>query len=540
MKPRTRSFKHCPRCKAPLEKATAVSGSPSEYWYVCTSPKCNTYVNSYVPMAHQYHFHATSARLIGNFGAFGTGKTTASRQDLYKHLLITPNANALVGANIVPQYEQTLKRELDNDLPEAFVKSRSQQKAYYDLINNARILFRPFDNPNKLRSFNLTYFVMVEASEINQDAFHQLKTRLRNTSATLPLLTPEGLPYKPSKLKADWRKGIVESNPDSGWIRTDILAVATQIHKHGSIMDTYIQDPTRLDPNIHVHVATTSANPYLPPNYIEEISYNKPMWWVARYVLGSFNYSEGLVYPSAAAHVIQSFDPPPHWPRLLACDYGLNDKFIYLLAAVDEQTATVHVYDEYVTNNRDIEYLARQFKLFTEHIPQGGWYAPPLLDPKSGSRRDYNKKDLFTHFLDHGIYFKPGHINVEARIYRLNTYLESGKLRIHDKCNNLREEIQKYKFPDRTLDDKSRRSYDKPIDKDNHSINALEWITMELPANPSRLTLRSFGPHGIDLDAHKQRKEDQKHYATFALSDPHTTDNTSVFDFSGGGFQSAW
>ena len=536
--PRTRSFRNCPRCNAPLAKATAISGAPSEFWYACTSPRCNTYVNSYIPMAHQYHFHQTDARLIGNFGAFGTGKTTTSREELYKHVLITPNANALVGANIVPQYEQTLKRELDNDLPAAFIQRTSAQKQYYDLINNARILFRPFDNPNKLRSFNLTFFIMVEASEINEDAFHQLKTRLRNTSATIPLTDPDGNPLRPLRLQADWRKGIVESNPDSGWVRSELLSVANNIHKHGDILDLYVQDQSRLDPNIDVHVATTSVNPYLPPNYIEEISYNKPMWWVARYVLGSFNYSEGLVYPSAAAHIVASFDPPPHWPRLLACDYGLNDKFVYLLAAIEPGTGVVHIYREFTTTDRNIEYLAEQFKLFTEHIPSGNWYTQPILDPKSGSRRDYNKKDLFTHFLDHGIYFKPGHINLEARIYRLNTYLESGRQKIHDVCNNLKDEIIRYKFPDRTLDDK-KRNYNKPVDKDNHSINALEWITMELPANPALLKLKAFGPHGVDLDAARQRHLDNKHYAEFALSDT-SQQTTSVFDFSGGGFGNAW
>ena len=71
--------------------------------------------------------------------------------------------------------------ELIADIPKAFVKEFSTQKQYMDLVNGCRIMYRPFDDPNKLRSYNLTMFLMVEASEIKPEAFVQLKTRLRHT-----------------------------------------------------------------------------------------------------------------------------------------------------------------------------------------------------------------------------------------------------------------------------------------------------------------------------------------------------------------------
>ena len=62
---------------------------------------------------------------------------------------------------------------------------------------------------------------------------------------------------------------------------------------------------------------------------------------------------------------------------------------------------------------------------------------------------------------------------------------------------------------------------------------------MELPANPALLKLKAFGPHGVDLDAARQRHLDNKHYAEFALSDP-AQQTASVFDFTGGGFGNVW
>ena len=124
-------------------------------------------------------------------------------------------------------------------------------------------MFRPFDDPEKLRSLNLSMFVMVEASEISADTFHQLKTRLRSHAAFTST--------------NDWRQGIIETNPGAGWIRSDVLLNADEVHVHGSTLEQY-PDSLTPDPNISVHITSTDANRYLPPNFIQELSANKPKW----------------------------------------------------------------------------------------------------------------------------------------------------------------------------------------------------------------------------------------------------------------------
>ena len=108
---------------------------------------------------------------MGNFGGYGSGKTTNSQQEQYKHCFITPNGNSLIAANITPQYEQTIKRDIEADLPAAFIREVSNQKAYMDLVNGHRILYRPLDDPDKLRSLNLSHAIILEASETPHDAF---------------------------------------------------------------------------------------------------------------------------------------------------------------------------------------------------------------------------------------------------------------------------------------------------------------------------------------------------------------------------------
>ena len=479
--------------------------APSQYFLECSDATCNTYINTYIPQEHQEAVHRDAHRIIGNFGAYGTGKTTTSREELIKHLIITPNANALVGANVMSQYEQTLKRELEADLPQAFVRSYSAQKQYFDLINGARVMYRPFDDEDKLRSYNLTMWVGVEASEIKAGAFHQLKTRLRNTAACTFELDENGQPYLEYDdrgvgvpvIKHDWRKGIAESNPDSGWIRTEILLVSDEIKQFGSISEEYDRTGVEIDPTIATHIAATDANRFLPPGFMEENSRNKPKWWVARYMLGSFTYAEGLVYPSAAQHIVPSFEIPRYWRRIVAFDYGLHDDAVWLFGALDEKKGVLHIYREARTNNVNIDELAQLYFVNSKDIPSGGLLCAPIGDPKSLSRRDYNKDSLGDLFLQKGIAMQPGYISVDARVFRLNTYLEAGKVKIHDCCTGLVKEIKEYKFPDQSLD--KNKNSNKPEDKNNHAINPLEWMVMELPDDPRNILQGVYNKYGRDI-----------------------------------------
>jgi hypothetical protein len=514
-----------------------MNGGVSEFWRNCT--KCNTYINTYIPQPHQESVHSDPHLYVGNFGGFGTGKTTTSRQELYKHLFLTPNANTLITANVVPQYEQTIKRELEADLPKAFVKNINVQKQYIDLINGARIMFRPLDDPDKLRSLNLSFFVIIEASETDNESFQLLKTRLRNMSAALPALDEKGnLITKREEngaevpiYLADWRRGIIESNPGSGWIRNDVLYTSEAVYKHGHILEEYKIPDDIKDKAISSHVCSTDVNAYLPANYIEEISKNKPTWWVNRYVFSSFSYAEGLVYPIAGNCIVPFFQPPKHWKRIICCDYGLTDNFVYDFFAVDENNGIVYQYKEVVTSNRNVDELAKIFFKETEDIPVGGLAMTPIIDPKSGYKRDYNKRTLADYFLDYGISWQPGAVNVEVRVLRTNTYLESGRLKIMDNCSYTIKEFEEYKFPEKKLN-ASSKAQDKPVDKGNHSINCVEWCCMALPADPKNLQYGAFSTSGADLT----RRKEQTAMIPWQLSDIDTNDNRNDFGYGGLGY----
>lgn len=238
-------------------------------------------------------------------------------------------------------------------------------------------------------------------------------------------------------------------------------------------------------------------------------------------------YTEGAVYPAAMKCVEEPFPIPKHWKRFIAFDYGLSDDAVFIFAAVDEENSLVHVYKEARVNDRNVEELAKLYYRESADIPSGGLVTAPIIDPKSGSKRDYEKKSLANHFLDYGIAFQPGFINVDARVFRLNTYFESGKLRIFNTCVDLIREFRDYKFK---ADESMHSGFTgKPEDKNNHGINAVEWIAMMLPADPKNLIYGIYDRMGRDLT--KERQEDNVGY--WALRDDNYAVTTPLYDEDG-------
>ena len=541
-----RDFTRCPRCGGGTIPSVTLSGDESQFWRECT--QCNTYINTYIPQEHQRLFHEDSHKFKGNFGGYGSGKTTTTREEFYKHMAITPKGTGLIGANISAQYEQTIKRDIEADFPAALVKDVSVKNSYIEFVNGYRLMFRPFDDPGKLRSLNLDFLAIVEGSEVDDQIFIIGKTRVRNIAATsqkrdengnlLFGMTEQGVAIP--IIDGDWRTIITESNPDAGWIKTNILLPSSYIQINGDSVDNYEPNPEIADPAISSHVTTTACNKFLPPTYIQDTSKGRPQWWINRYLLGSFTYAEGLVYPSAlyndrtkVNHIIPTEPIPKHWKRIHANDYGLSDKTGLLWGAIDEEHGRLVIYREWYENNRNIEEIANAVKEGNADVPDGGWLRPHIIDPKSGVKRDYNKKSLIDHFLEYGIAYTPGQISVDARVFKLNTMFEQDRVVIMDCCKNLMEELKEYKFPSDDSAESGRG--DKPEDKNNHLINPLEWIAMELPANPADAVYGIYSNRGVDVIQERRRLE--REYANSIFQEPNAYNNLqadySDVDFSG-------
>jgi phage terminase large subunit len=232
-------------------------------------------------------------------------------------------------------------------------------------------------------------------------------------------------------------------------------------------------------------------NIYLPEDYVEATSKGKPKWWVQRFLFGSFEHTEGQVYPKFVDSIIKSFKIPGAWERLTATDFGLRDPTVMLAAAIDPDKGEVHIYKEHYENEKSIKHHAGEMKRkILDDIPIGRM-RKMLGDPKGKARSEKDMRSTFDYYAEYGIYFEPGINKIEDGVMKVFSYMDMDKVKIHDNCIKTIWEGTRYRYPKQDLlSDKNPT--EKPIDKDNHAMDCLKYIIAELPDDPNQLLNQSY------------------------------------------------
>lgn len=260
--------------------------------------------------------------------------------------------------------------------------------------------------------------------------------------------------------------------------------------------EVYARKQEDINPNISTHIAQTSKNTYLPPNYEKDIAVGKPEWWISKFLKGSFNFSEGAVYPNLAQNIVDiSPDEIRHnvktkgWKVVAGADFGLKDPTTLLLVAIDPVNGVVYAYDEYYRNQLPVAHHAREMKRRMEHIPLGSLQT--LVGDPSGKRRNINDtRSIFDHYAEYGIFFEPGDNRIDAGIMKVYSYLEMGKFKILRHMTNTIEEMTNYHYKPVELDETPD---EKPADGEDHMCDTIRYVLKTLPDDPDMLKSQTYG-----------------------------------------------
>lgn len=498
----------CPNCR---QSQLQIPRDEHPSYLIC--PSCSAIQLTYEPQDYQTLFHTTPTRynqedqsprlqVIGVFGGYGSAKSTATLHEFFLRTLESPNSIGLITAPTFPLLEKTSwKTLIDEIIPPPLIHSVNNQKMVIVLTNGYTIYGIPSDEETKLRSINAGHVHIEEASGIKRSIFDQLVSRMRHP-------------------RANRRAIFVCSNPDLGWIK-----------------DVIVNNPTRSNPNhpehehfnpdITCYIWETALNRYLPKDFIENLSKNRPDWWVKRYLYGSFDHAEGMVYPNAGTIITTAEESPikPEWERIVGADFGLRNATVLLFGAIDPKTGQIIIYQEYYVTGKTVPEHAKAIKPILGEIPSG------LLrfmvgDPSMRNRNTANGESVMGLYREYGIYFLEGNNQLEAGILKVNSYIDRKRLKIYSTCTNTLRELINYKFPEVSMDE-TKNADERPIKRDDHAPDALRYMMMRLPDDPDLLKTQSY-------DSRKTTKEQYDNL--YESSDTHNYRHYEKLSYLGVGY----
>lgn len=375
------------------------------------------------------------------------------------HWAVLHRGDYLVARQFMPELKDTTYRTFKEICPpELIVEDRIA-----DMIIRVKssdggvssILFRGLEEPDKLRSLNLSGFMIDEAAQVSEAAFMLLQGRLRG----------KGL-----------RKGIIVQNPGGhNWCW------------RWFVKQDHINDPKVKSLFLNIQAPSTE-NRHLPDGYVETMKATWSIERVQREIMGSDDSFEGMVYSDfdRSVHVIQPFRIPDEWTRVIGIDHGYRNPSAWIYGAVDYD-GTVYIYDEYYDKEKLIKDICKAniAKIGKTKIEQA------RIDPSTRARRGttgLSDLDAYFESLPGGFPLLMANNDKTAGIDRVKTYLkvnpETNKPRVmlFSTCVNLIDEISKYRYAELTPARQGKiNEKEEPMKVDDHACDAFRYLIMTRP-----------------------------------------------------------
>lgn len=406
---------------------------------------------------------------LSYFGGYGSGKSLVLCATIISQAVVY-GGDYVIARFYMPELRRTtMKTFLEICPKELIIEVRVADAEVHLKSANGKaiIFFVGVDMPEKLDSLNLSGFAIDEASQTTEEAFLKLQGRLRN---------PKGL-----------RKGLLVGNP-----------------KGRDFVYRYFVSKVAVKPesrhNFKMIVAPSTENKHLPEGYVEQLlsTYSKER--VQRDIMGSFDSFEGMIYDdfSRQIHVVEPFEIPQGWNRIIGADHGYTNPSAFLWAAIDHD-GNVYIYRELYRRETLIKDLCAEIKSLngcSPSNPRGNEKIEAIyIDPSTRSRRGQTGVSDFSTYLEYLPESLPlvcANNEVSAGIDRVKTFLrvnpktKKPRLTIFSNCTNLIEEIGEYRWAELSASQEGQKNQkEEPRKYNDHACDALRYLIMSRP-DPSK------------------------------------------------------
>ncbi len=412
-------------------------------------------VIDYNPEPQQAKFHAAPEleKLYG--GAVGGGKSVSLCMEGLQLSLDFPGNRGYLARKTFNDFRKTTMKTFFDFVPEGLIRKYNKSENLVTIKNypvDSEIQFGDCENVSKLKSLNLGWYGIDEASEIDRDIKMILDSRLR-------LSARHSIP--------GWRQ--VENNGTVSWT-PDYYALFASNPEPCFLYDDFVNPETRLKDHIFVPALPTD-NSYLPPGYVDRLIANGDEDWIKRYIEGSWKVFEGQIYKDfiRERNVIRPFQIPVHWKRYRSIDLGVDDPTVCTWIAV-APSKDVYIYKEYYESNRATDDHAEDICFMSgKEVYEG-----TIFDHHGLGKQliiDYNKKGVRGgEHKDHKV--KAGITRVQ-QLLKPHVITGKPKLFVFDTCVKTIGEFEKYRWKKRKFD-LELNSLEEPLDKDNHSMDTIK------------------------------------------------------------------
>lgn len=437
---------------------------------------------SFLP--YQQKVMESTKREILLSGGMGTGKSYVLCCKLVFLLMRYERTRAFLGRRTLQSLKSsTLKTLLDGDgnlppaLPERFIQSHNRTDRLVRLVNGSELYYGNLDI-NFLKSTNLAYAGIDEATEVDVDTYNVLMSRLRMDNTPL-------------------HQCVLVTNPagENHWLYNR-FAVNPPTDIHGKINSEFIQ-------------SATSENTYLPIEYTDSLKKILFGTWLQRYYYGIWCANENVVYDNfnPTVHIISNFDIPLQWIRVRGFDFGYKSPFSCLWCAIAGSDCKQYndklepgdliVYKELYYTERTADVNAKRVVAFSKYYDENEKFLWNVADHDASDRASLEAEGIKTIPAIKDITFGIQKVRerfgnsdpsrgliVRPRLYIFeNTLVElDPKIRIDPVTGmtntnpvKLTDELSVYSWKKNPT-----KKLEEPEDSNNHSADCLRYVVMAL------------------------------------------------------------
>lgn len=351
-------------------------------------------------------------RIVALYGGAGSGKSVSVAQYICWKFTTEKDLTILVSRRHLPSLKITamkLIRDILKQWKVEYLENRSEGTITY---GTNQILFKPLDDPEKIKSFDASIIWVEEATDIDWDTYLQLDLRARKPGVKNQIYYT----FNPIDVRH--------------WTVTEII--------EGKDKE-----------NVAVMHSTWQDNQFLPDDYVRRLQElkDKDENYYRIYTLGLPGMVENLIY---SRYEIQYFNIDRE-PDFYGLDLGYNDPNALVAGWIDDQK--IYLRELIFETEQDPNDLVDAMKKLG--IAQG----PPIYcDHRTDiiellSRNGYNVQ------------------KADKAVHEGILHVKSHKLVIHEESVNLLKEIQRYKW----MKDKNNKILDSPVKFNDHLMDAMRY-----------------------------------------------------------------